>query len=376
MRRALSILAAFCAGAAWGADGTVHNATKDKPQAGATVSLFRMTQNGPEMLASVKSAADGTFNLVPPGGDTPGPKMVQTVYGGVTYSRVMPPGTPSTNLQVEVYDSSSKVPDAKVSTHMMLLEPVNGQLGVSESYIYTNAGKVTYNDPDHGTLRFYLPAEAAGKVQVNVLAPNSVPVRRSADKTNIPNVYKLDFPIRPGESRIDLTYLMPFTSPGTFISKVLFKDPDTKVLAPVGVTLSGAGLKELGKEPQSQATIYDASGADLRVDVQGSGALARAGSNAGQGDGDASSGSGGGGDQDGALAELLPQLYNKTSPAGGIVPIFDSVKWILLVVFAMLGVGFAYLYRRSAPPSGAADSAASSAPASASIPKAANERRG
>jgi hypothetical protein len=371
----LALIAFLGASTAWAADGTVHNATKNKPQAGATVSLFRMTQNGPEMLASVKSAADGSFNLAAPGGDAPGPKMVQTVYGGVTYSHVMPPGTPTTNLQVEVYDSSGKVPDAKVSTHMMLLEPVNGQIGVSESFIYTNPGKVTYNDPDHGTLRFYIPPEAAGKMEVNVLAPNSVAVRRSADKTGVPNVYKLDFPIRPGESRIDLTYLMPFTSPGTFTSKVLFKDPDTKVLAPVGVTLSGAGLKELGKEPQSQATIYDLAGADLKVAVQGSGALARAGSN-GQSDADGGGAGAGGGDQDGALAELLPQLYNKTSPAGGIVPIFDSVKWILLVVFAMLAAGFAYLYRRSAPSISTSDSAATPAATPASMPKAANERRG
>ena len=322
-------------------DGTVQNGTSGKAQAGATVSLFNLTQNGPQMITSVKTAADGKFAFtVPAGSDTPGPKMVQAVYDGVVYSRMIPPGSPSSNLTVEVYQSTAKSP-AKVATHMMLLEPSGGKLNVNESFLYRNDSKLTYNDPDHGTVRFYLPPETNGQVSLNVLSPNSVPVRKAADKTEQPNIYKLDFALKPGESRIDLNYQIPFTSPGKFETKVLYKDPNTKVLAPVGVTLTAAGLQNVGQEPQTKATIYNFDGPDLRIQVDGNGTLSRAG-DAGQGDGGGDSGDGGA-----QISELMPQLYEKTSTVDGVGATLASVKWILLLIFGMLAAGFAYLYRRS-----------------------------
>jgi hypothetical protein len=331
-----ALLLAILAGAPLlAADGTVFNGTKNKPQAGATVSLFRVSQNGPEMLASVKSAVDGTFQLAAPAGsESPGPKLLQAVYAGVTYNRMIPPGTPDSDLQVEVYESSARPGAARVATHMMLLEPQNGSLNISESFVYTNDSKITYNDPDRGTLRFYLPAGAGGKVDVNVVSPNSVPVRRAADKTDLPDVYKLDFPVKPGESRIDLVYQVPFQTPATFETKVLYKDPNTKLLAPVGVTLSAPGLKNLGQEPQSQATIYSIDGPEIKVEVQGAGALSRGG-------GDTDSG-----DSGSQIAELLPQLYGKASPLGGFAAAAGGVKWLLAILLATLALVFIYLYRK------------------------------
>ena len=341
----LLILALVSAPAIFAIDGTVHNATKDKPQGNTTVSLFQITQSGPQMLASVKSAADGSFNITPPASaGAPGPKLLQAAYEGVTYNRMIPPGTPGQNLQIDVYDSSNKPGAAKVTTHMMLLEPNNGQLTISESFVYQNRSKITYNDPDRGTLRFYLPAATGGKVEVNVLAPNSVAIRRAAEKTSQPDTYKLDFPVKPGDSRVDLVYQMPFTSPGSFTTKVLFPSPNTKLLAPEGVTLSATGLASVGQEPRSKAMIYNYDGADLHVAVQGAGALPRNNDQPDQNQ-DQSNDSASGAQ----ISELLPQLYNKTSPAEGFLAAVGSVKWILLLVFGMLSLTFGYLYRKSPP---------------------------
>ena len=52
---------------------------------------------------------------------------------------------------------------------------------MTESYLFNNGGKTTWNDPDGGTLQFALPAAANGKVEVNVLAPGGLPIRRAAD---------------------------------------------------------------------------------------------------------------------------------------------------------------------------------------------------
>lgn len=328
---------------AFAVDGTIVNGTTGKPQGGATVSLVQITSNGPQLVDSTKSAADGTFNIAAPSGGAPGPKLIQANYGGVVYNKMIPPGTSDQGVHVDVYESSGKPGAAKVTTHMMLLEPVNGQLTVSESFVYTNTSKVAYNDAERGTLQFYLPPQANGKVEVNATAPNSVAVRNTPIETATMGVYRINFPVKPGESRIDLTYQMPFTTPAKFASRVLFPTPNTKLLAPVGVTLSGPGLQSLGQEPRTQATIFNIDGPKLDVSVVGSGALSRGN------DGSTTAASGGadsGSDSDSEIAQLFPQLYGKASPADGFLAVLGSVKWVLLLLVGTLALGFVYQYRR------------------------------
>ena len=323
----------FAAMALAAIDGTVRNGTTDQPQPGATVTLYRVGQNGPESLESVKTDAEGKFRIQQ---EVEGPRLLQTAYDGVTYNRMLPPGFPSQNLTLSVYESSKKPGNARVDQHMMLLEPANGEMNVSESFVYKNDGKTTYNDPDRGTLQFLLPKAAQGKVLVNVLAPQGMPIRRAADKTSVANVYKIDFPIKPGESRIDLSYTFPFTSPGVFQGKVLYKGGPTRIVVPPGVTVKGEGLENLGQEPRTQATIYAVRTAEFRLDIEGNGALR---SNE---TGDDTSGQP-------SISQILPKIYNSSSPSGGFWGAVSSLKWILLVTFSILGLGFVLLYRAQGP---------------------------
>jgi hypothetical protein len=154
--------------------------------------------------------------------EVPRPRMVQAVYDGVTYSQVLTPASASNAVTINVLPSSTKSGAAHVDQHVLLLEPTPAkQLNISETFVYQNDGKSTHNDPDRGTLEFYLPPSADGNVEVDALGPGGMPIRRAAEKTATSNIYKIDFPIKPRQSRIDLAYTMPFTSPGEFESKVL-----------------------------------------------------------------------------------------------------------------------------------------------------------
>src|SRR5580704_15475979 len=102
-------LLAFSVAANAAVDGTVTNGTTGKPQAGATVTLFQPTQQGPQFIDSVKTDAAGKFTItkeVPAGGA--GPLLLQAVYGGVQYNRMIPPGTPTTGVDIPVYESSKQ----------------------------------------------------------------------------------------------------------------------------------------------------------------------------------------------------------------------------------------------------------------------------
>ena len=347
MRRVLAgLLMAVAARAA--VDGVVTNSTTGKPQAGATVTLFQPTSQGPQFIDSVKTDAAGKFAItkeVPAGGA--GPLLLQAVYSGVQFNKMLPPGTPTSGVEIPVTESSKKPGEAKVDQHMILLEPsADGTLNVSESYVFKNDGKTTWNDPDNGTLQFALPAAAQGKVEVNALAPGGLPIRKAPDAGPKPNTFKLDFPIKPGESRVDLQWSMPFAVPGVFEYKILTKGGLTRLVAPVGVTFKGDGLQNLGQEPRTQATIFGIKGPDVQVRVEGTGALNDPNANAGGGGGQSTGDGGNGGP---ALAMNLPKLYGMVSGGSDIIAAMIAVKWVLLSVIGMLAAGFVILYRKGNP---------------------------
>jgi hypothetical protein len=342
MRR-LAALIAVSAGLMYAAvDGVVVNQTTGKPQPGATVTLFQTSQEGPQFIDSAKTGADGKFSITKeptqPGG---GPMLLQAVYAGVQYNKILPPGMPRTGVEIPVFESSKKPAGVDVAQHIMLLQPDStGILNVNEIYIFQNGGKLTWNDPDRGELQFGLPAAAQGKVEIDATAPNGMPIRRAADPAGKPNTFKLDFPIKPGETRIELSWTMPFNTPGVFENKVLMKtSAPTRVLAPPGVTLKGDGVDNLGQEPQTQATIYSLKGPDLRFDVEGTGELRDASSSGGNDSGNGSPG----------LTQNLPKLYNLQIASAGLLDSLGAVKWIVLSVLGMLGFGFILLYRRGNP---------------------------
>jgi hypothetical protein len=307
----------LCAASFAAVTGTVINQSTGKPQAGATVGLNRLGQNGIELIDQAKSDAQGHFTI---NQEIQGPPhLLRTVYDGVSYNHMLPPGSPTTNLTVSVFNASKEPGDAKVSKHMLLFEPNGGQMVVNETFLFTNNGKTAWNDPDHGTLRFFLPS-AAGKAQVNATAPGGMPIPVGVMKTPKPDLAAVDFAIKPGETRFDINYSLPYTAGAPYEGKIVTKDENTYLIAPNGITMEGAGLHDMGTEPRTQAHIYGFSGSAYQITLTGAEAAAPADS-ADQSD---SSGP--------QIEEIMPRIYGK-------------VPFLLGLAFAILAVGFVMLYR-------------------------------
>ena len=251
MRFLALLLSAAAAHAA--VTGTVTNQSTGKPQAGATVALYKLgTQLGLELIDQAKSDAQGAFTI----NQTPqGPYLVRTAFDGVTYNHMLPPGQPTTGLAIEVYNASTQPGAAKVSKHMLLFEPAGGQLSVSETFLYANDGKTAWNNPDKGTLQFYLPP-GSSKPDVRATAPGGAALGTPILKTGKPDVLAVDFPIKPGETRFDVTYTVPYSDGADYAGKIATKDDNTYLIVPNGITLKGESLNDLGAEPRTQAHIY------------------------------------------------------------------------------------------------------------------------
>jgi hypothetical protein len=298
-------------------EGVVFNQTSSKPQPDATVTLIRLG-NAMNTTGSVRSDAQGNFRI-DQDLQAGSPHLLQAMHQGVTYNTMLAAGAASTGIRLQVYDSSANAPDAKVTQHMILVEPASSEMAVSESIIYANTGNITFNRPD-GTLQIYVPPQATSPVRVVVQAPRGMPVQRSAEKTGEPNVYVVKYPIRPGETQIDLTYSMP--AGGKFEGRILHGGGPVRLIAPQGVKVAGANLASLGTEPRTQASIYDVKGTNLAFTTEGTGSLR------------ASAGA-----QSGAEEDTTPGI-DQVKPR-----IYKRLETVLALTLLMLAVGFVLLYR-------------------------------
>ena len=289
-------------------DGQVVNKTTGQPAAGVEITLIQAGQGGMKPVAAVKSGADGRFDLPAREAAAGTVSLLQANYQGVTYNRMLPPNAPSQGLEVGVFDTTADTAAAQVGQHMMVIEHVPGELRVNETIMLQNASQRTLANPK-GTLRFFLPPAAGGKVRVSAASgQQGMPLNRVAMKTAEPNVYAVDFPVKPGELQ----------------GRILHKDGKTNLIVPKGMSLKGDKLQELGLEPRTQASIYGVGFGSFNATVEGAGTLRNPAADTEE--------EGGGG-----------------TPVDVIPPkIYDRVYWVLGLAFSILGIAFYRLYRRPA----------------------------
>ncbi len=305
-------------------DGTVMNGTSGKPQAGVSITLVKPGQQGMRTIGQTVSDAAGhfVFQNDEPGG---GPQLLQASYDGVNYNKLMTPNIPTSNVELQVFAVTKSASIARVSQRMLLIEPSQNGIAVSENVLVENDSASTYNNPAEGSLRFYLPPEADGQMKVQVQGPQGMPLPREAEKAGRPGIYKVDYPVKPGETQFEVDYALP--AGATFHGEVadvkgMAAASPLRLIAPAGVTLEGEGIEKVGTEPKTQATIYNVSAAGaFTVQITGVGSLRTP--EASQPDQDSPS-----------VREGAPQIYR-------------HMGWLLGLALAILAVGLVYLYTTS-----------------------------
>ncbi len=221
-------------------DGTVVNRTTGKLEAGVSVTLVKPGQDGMKVIGATTTDASGhfAFERDEPGG---GPQLLQVKFDGVDYNKLMTPNLPTSNIELDIYQATKSPAVARVAQQMLVLEPSASQTGVSETVVFQNESNTTYDNTSLGSLLFYLPPAAKGQVRVNAQGPQGMPLPRPAEKTKTGNIFKVDFPIKPGQSEIDVNYVLPAGSPLTFQGRVVnvkgMPTSPLRLIAPPGVTL-------------------------------------------------------------------------------------------------------------------------------------------
>jgi hypothetical protein len=208
---------------------------------------------------------------------------------------------------------------------MILFEPGPGQMTINETMLLSNTGKTAWNDASGaGTVQFFLPPGAGGKAEVQATAPGGMPIGVAVVKTSKPDIYAIDFPVKPGDSRVDITYATPYTSGEPYAGKVPSKDENTYLIAPNGITLAGEGLNDLGAEPRTKAHIFGLTGNSYQITLTGE----QIATEAPPAEEEAS------GPQ---IQQIMPRINRQVVP-------------ILGIALGILALGFALLYRNNPAP--------------------------
>lgn len=308
-------------------DGTVINGTTGKPEVGVNITLVKPGQQGMQTIGATVSDAAGhfAFEKDQPGG---GPQLLQASYKGVNYNKLMTPNIPTSNVQLEVYDATKTPEVARIEQQMMLIEPNASQIAVTETVVVENDSKTTYHNETMGGMRFYVPPAANGQMRVSAQGPQGMPLPQQAEKTDQTDVYKVNFPVKPGETQFEVTYVIPAGSPFTLRGRL----PGVKgmpagplhLVAPAGVALAGNDVQSAGTEPKTQATIYTVMTPDaFSVDVSGIGSLRTPADGAPADNSDAPQ-----------VTEGPPQIYR-------------HLPWLLGCALSILAVGLIFLFRNS-----------------------------
>jgi hypothetical protein len=307
-------------------DGTVTNGTTNQTQAGVPITLVKPGAQGMQTLGQTTSDAQGRFHFDrdQPGG---GPQLLQAQYQGVTYNTLLTPNVSTSAVDVRVYNATKSPADARISQHMIVIQPSENQTVVNETILVQNASSETFSNSDLGGVRFFLPPAANGQVRVQVQGPGGMPLPRPAEKTSQDNVFKVDYPVKPGETQFNLSYSLPVGSPSTLrgVVPVIKGQPagPVRFVVPPGVTLESSDIRSLGQEPQTQATIYDLTASAYTINVTGTGSLG----------GDTSADNGDDSDR--------PQVEQKNPP------VYQHLGLLVGLALALLAVAVLLLYRSS-----------------------------
>jgi 5-hydroxyisourate hydrolase-like protein (transthyretin family) len=266
--RALALL--LLAGAATlsaAVEGVVVNRTSGKPQAGVEVVMTTMGAGGMQPAGRATTDAEGRFRIESP---TESAHLLQAQWQGVTYNRSLQQG--AAKVEIEVYDALPRVSAVEIGQHMILVETDGQAITVNETVLFQNDSLTTWNDPKGGVVRVWVPEAAGGEVRARVVAPGGLPVERQPRPAGPRNVWTIDAPVKPGETRFDFSYKVPVGEYASFSSRILHEGK-ARLIVPDSINAIGDGLKMLGTEQSINAAIFEIERPEFTVTLTGTGTL-------------------------------------------------------------------------------------------------------
>jgi 5-hydroxyisourate hydrolase-like protein (transthyretin family) len=338
--------------------GTVIDRTTGKPAAGDTVHLLDL-QQGMQESARTTIDKDGHYSFTVP--DANGMHLVQVEHQKASYYGSVPPNTSTVN--VDVYDVAPQVEGVHVYADVSRLETNQQGLSVTESWFIRNESKPPRTQFGPRAFEFFLP-EGSVVEGATATGPGGMAISATPAPLGDKNHYAFLFPVRPGETRFQIGYHIPYSSSLTLQTHVSLPTDNVAIMLPKSMSLSGASFQPLpadANEPGVNTWLSTnvTPAKPVSFTVSGTGSMPREqqgqtapGGAAGQGMG--AQGMGAAPDQSSPAAEpsAAQQAAESNRPGGGLAnpngtpdPLDKYKGWILSGLGLALVVAAAFLLR-------------------------------
>ena len=324
--------------------GTVKNSTTGKPSAGDEVVVFKLGQ-GMEESGHTKTNAEGQFSFKLD--DPQAAHLVRAIHQNVTYHRLVPRGT--TSVAIDVYDAAQKVEEIEVVADIMRVQAAQGQIVVTREFGVRNGSNPPRTQMNEHNLVFNVP-DSAHIVDASAasITENGNPLKSPPVPEGGKNRYSFLFPLRPGLTRFEVTYQLPYSGKADLDPKSIYPLEHFVVVLPKTIQFKAVAnstpFKVVNFPNQPDANVQVASnisqGQDLAFNISGEGTLENGQQLRSQrlGAGEQSS------------AGDAPGTQSNNRPGGGLGPPIDAPDplqkyrwWILSGFAAVLLIGGIYV---------------------------------
>jgi len=310
--------------------GIATNGTTNKPAAGDDVVLLKPGQSMEE-VGRAKVDSKGQFTLTIPEDGMP-IHAIRINHQKADFVRPVRAG--ETNVTITVYDTAPAVDGVRVTDQSEVFQSEGTTLMGVELFTIENNSTPPKAQP---TFQFYLPDGAVLK-DGQAFSNDLMPVKRTPIPLDEKNKYEIRYPLRPGMTRFEVTYTIPYTGSIKLNSKIATSAEKFYVVVPKSMTFNGSGSGfhpedwpiEPGLPLDTNAIEKPEAGKQLAYEISGAGKFPDSPPQT------ASNSSGGRGG--------APQEDNR--PGGGMgipnsnpIPLGDSSKWYFLGLLTLFLAG-------------------------------------
>lgn len=251
------------------------NRTTNKPSAGDEVTLLNLVA-GMQEVGHGTTDAKGQFSLNSVDG---GKYLVRVTHDTASYFQPVPDGASS--VDVNVYDSGAKV--AGVTTEVLVVraqtDAGGANLEITEDFVVKNASNPPMTQYSKEPFDLYLPAGAVVEASA-AKSPDGVPTAQDLTPLTEKGKYTIIFPIRPGETQIEVAYHLPYSGKMALNLKVAGLTEMLAVSLPKSMSFTpGADTKFAPVTGETSSQTYVARGVSagegVAFEIGGSGQLPR-----------------------------------------------------------------------------------------------------
>ncbi len=213
--------------------GTVTDRTTNKPAAGDTAVLLDLQQ---AMTESARTTIDakGHFSFDVP--NSAGMHLVQVEHQKASYYGPVPPNTSVVNI--DVFDVAPKVDGIHMYADVSRMETDPQGLSVTESFFIRNPSKPPKTQLSSHTFEFYLPADATLEGST-ATGPGGMAVSSAPVPLGDKGHYAFIFPLRPGETRFQIGYRLPYSGHLAMHARVSMPSDNVAVMLPKSMSFDG-----------------------------------------------------------------------------------------------------------------------------------------